>query len=470
MCTLGYDSRSIETLMSTKTLHRLARALGLTLVLTAPLMHTGAFDVMNVTVRLPDLVALALIVVVCMKGREGVRLPACLLLPMVAYALANVVSAAVNWGRPISSEYLGSGGLKRPGIYTVLQIALLGFSYAIAIAMLGALRSRQIVHRAIDCLALATSAASAYGLIMFVVSYFRETSLQEITQWVPMGGWRVFRVQGTDAEPSFFCAWLLLALPVMASAFLNPDTSPRRRVLHGVGFHLALLALLLSFSSSGIFASFVVAVVFVCLGLLLRNRAIIGPALRREAVVVGCVGLAAVLVMSIATPHVARKLGQYVFVRVATKKYDGGSAMFRSHAAAVGMYVFRKHWRFGVGPGRLPFAMPACWHSVPGGDPAFRSISHANDLYVDVLAELGIVGFATFVWLCAAILAVLWTSARRSSDQSEQAIVLGLLCGIVGWLVQTWAVDNFYRTNFWIFVGLSLAAARQFTAETGRNR
>lgn len=85
------------------------RSLAWLLVLVAPLMYAGSFEIMNVTVRIPDLVALALIAIAFIAyalRREGLRPPTCLLLPMVAYALANVVSAAVNWGAPLSQRAL----------------------------------------------------------------------------------------------------------------------------------------------------------------------------------------------------------------------------------------------------------------------------------------------------------------------------------------------------------------------------
>ena len=48
-----------EMFMSRRTVDQLLKALALTLALVAPLMHTGSFEVRNVTVRIPDLVALA---------------------------------------------------------------------------------------------------------------------------------------------------------------------------------------------------------------------------------------------------------------------------------------------------------------------------------------------------------------------------------------------------------------------------
>jgi len=414
-----------------------------------------------VTVRIPDLVALALLSVVFVSRvtrLSDIQFPKALIWPMAAYALVNVASAAVSLRAPLSSDYLGAGGLKKPGIYSLLQIALMVFSFAIVVASVQALRSPSAIRRAVDCLALATACACAYGLVMVPLSYVMPTGLQEITQWVPMAGRRVFRVQGTDIEPSLFCAWLLLALPVTASVFLNSQMPTGRRILHGVAFHLALLAVALSFSSSGIAACAVTAAAFLCLSVRLKNRAILGRALRREAIVVACVLAVGVTTVAATAPEVASKLRDYVFTRIVTEQHDGGSASFRAHTGAVGMVIFRKHWLFGVGPGRLPFTMPAHWFDVPGGDPAYRAISHANNLYIDVLAELGIVGFAAFAWLCATLLALLWRAARRTRDETRQAVRIGLLAGLIGWLVHTWAADNFYRTNFWIFVGLATAA------------
>jgi len=133
---------------------------------------------------------------------------------------------------------------------------------------------------------------------------------------------------------------------------------------------------------------------------------------------------------------------------------------------ATGINIFADHPFFGVGLGNAGFYFP---QKMPTFGWALTeitqllnyqsNIANTKSLWVRILAETGLAGFAVFlawIWL-------LWHSGRFARKVSDRLLcVLGLAGQLVliGFISEGFSLDSFALPYFWLAVGIFSAAAR----------
>ena len=130
-----------------------------------------------------------------------------------------------------------------------------------------------------------------------------------------------------------------------------------------------------------------------------------------------------------------------------------------------GLRVFSMYPVLGVGLGNVGFLMastvPAYGYYLP---EIIRTIHlgrfgfpNAKSLWVRLLAETGIVGFAVFVsWLI--VLAVAAARVVRNSKGVLRAVGLAALFALLAQITEGFSMDTFGLPHFWIILGLLTAA------------
>jgi hypothetical protein len=137
-----------------------------------------------------------------------------------------------------------------------------------------------------------------------------------------------------------------------------------------------------------------------------------------------------------------------------------------------GWHVFNDYPLFGVGLGNAGFFMTERLPAVGWGTFEVRalvyraaSLLNTKSLWVRLLAETGLVGFALFAsWLW-----VLWRSAAAAESRREPLLHLVGLAGkiaLVAMLVEGFSIDSFAMPYFWIIAGIITAARRISTPQT----
>ena len=90
--------------------------------------------------------------------------------------------------------------------------------------------------------------------------------------------------------------------------------------------------------------------------------------------------------------------------------------------------------------------------------------TYAHNCYLQMAADMGIVGLVSFLWIVATLFKTSIRSLRRVSDGFESYLLLGLLGGIVAFLVHSFFDTNFYSLQlialFWLMVGLTVSTKR----------
>lgn len=105
-----------------------------------------------------------------------------------------------------------------------------------------------------------------------------------------------------------------------------------------------------------------------------------------------------------------------------------------------------------------------------------RFNSHNN--YLDIVAQMGIVGLAAFVWFAAGAVATAWRVRRGAADGFVRAyatsVIAGVIASMVSGLLADWVLPFTYNVGikgfrssllFWLFSGGALALARMAAAQ-----
>ena len=179
----------------------------------------------------------------------------------------------------------------------------------------------------------------------------------------------------------------------------------------------------------------------------------------RGHLIVGLFGMAAA-----AAAYFAFAAPSQVSGRVLSFTSGGGSG--RTDIWAVATQVARDHPLLGVGIGNFPLVEPSYASrtaNLPEVDYIVTEPQVVHNSYLELLAELGVVGLAFFAALVAAALSLCWRAIRafsRAGDVDPELIARGLLVGLAGMLVASFFLSAEYEKQLWLLVGLCPALAR----------
>jgi len=96
-------------------------------------------------------------------------------------------------------------------------------------------------------------------------------------------------------------------------------------------------------------------------------------------------------------------------------------------------------------------------------------LGHAHNIYLNTLAESGLVGLAGFGILWGGLVLWLWSRVRHSRDGWQQALAVGVL-GVTAHLAVHSVFDNLFVQGIYLHLALWLAAVMAVaTAESGRD-
>ena len=259
------------------------------------------------------------------------------------------------------------------------------------------------------------------------------------------------RATGTIGDPNELAAALVVGLAIATAFAVNRHIAAPLRWLSAFSGTLCLAGILVSLSRGGLIGLAGALVVAVVMGGRWRAR-----------MLAVCGALAALAV------------GYFAFVasvpaqeRVLNVSSGGGSG--RLDLWTVGLRMIEAHPVQGVGSGQ--FATSSVHYLLkPGvierGDLILSTPKVAHNTYLNVVAELGIVGgvlFAAILVFCAACMIGAVRRFQRDGDERLEILARGLVVGLGGYLVTLMFISENYKKLLWILLALGpvlLAVAR----------
>jgi len=263
------------------------------------------------------------------------------------------------------------------------------------------------------------------------------------------------RTAGLSYEPAFLAMYLLSLTPLIIARMMRSQGHALRRP----GTPLLLLILfgiLLANSRAG----YLVLVPAVIIPIFMGRPKERGTAIRALALVLMAVG-----VLSFATGFDSLRFTRERLASIGDRT-EAASNGPRLRAYRTELDIVRDNLWLGIGPGSLSYKLPEYglplseYQLIPGPPvPRWRVV--ANNIWLQMLLDGGVVALAGMVWVICGLLGF----ARRSSDPDARWIAMGcLLVLLVGGML----TSIFWDVKLWALIGLCVGAAIGEDSAEGR--
>jgi len=264
------------------------------------------------------------------------------------------------------------------------------------------------------------------------------------------------RAEGPVDDPNRFAQLLIVLLPLAVYVIRTAPSRTARLAAAGAGT-LVLAGVLLTYSRAG----FLVLVAMVPIAVAIRW-------LRPAHLLAGLVVVALVLPRIAPTypDRIASIVGARAIMGDAPAVQADGAIRGRTTQMLAAWNVFLDHPVLGVGPGQYAPVYSVQYQTLPG--VAFRDLSvprRAHSLYLEMAAELGLVGLTVFLALVGLLLRDLWRERRGAHSGQRSDLVTAFALALVGYLATAVFLHLSFERYFWLLVALASAALH--VARTG---
>ncbi len=255
----------------------------------------------------------------------------------------------------------------------------------------------------------------------------------------------LFRTYQRAVTDSLFWTWL--SVMAFSQAYLNTKLAVRWRILSGVIAGVTIFNLIVirqAWTSGWLPAAIAIFVVL----LMTRPRWAIALAI--------LTGLFALIGTDIANEILLGGDNEY-------------SLVTRLEAWRILFQIIELNPLFGLGPANYYFYTP--FYDILGYSVSFNS----HNQYIDILAQIGILGLFFFLWLFAAVWRTGWQIRAKVENGFERAFVYATLGGIAGTLAAgmlgDWIMPFVYNVGMegfrsavltWLFMGALVFVAQRY--------
>jgi len=302
-----------------------------------------------------------------------------------------------------------------------------------ALVLFMSLRSKRQIKALTSLLVLAGFAVSLYGLWQVF------SGAENLGNWVDSGTSEEIglRVYSTLENPNVLAEYLILIIPLAVASVINAET-PNGRLAAVIAAGAMTVVMVLTYSRGGWLGLIFAAALFLVM-------------LDRRFIVVGLIGAVALLFV----------LPQSITSRLfSIGNLADSSLNYRSSIWMGTLRMLQDYWLSGIGTGSANFKLIYPLYSYHAA-----VAEHSHCLYLQVIAENGIVGLFVFLGLLVSALRNMATQIRRSTDKKRRIALMAVLSGLGGFLVQSFVEHSFYNYRvqlmFWIVLALGMALANR---------
>lgn len=338
-----------------------------------------------------------------------------------------------------------------PELRSLSMIIWLGLSWLVVVGLYNVLgRSPQAYRRGVRVFILSSGLACLISLGMYFLAmhgyHFTEKSGgRDLVFDSGANAGHYLRLAGVAYEPLFLGFYLITTIPVTLTVLLMRPHWMSVWVLRAV-LALQCLTMFLTFSAGGWAGLFVVLIL---LFPMLR------PYVSRRSWTVLALGTAltvALCALALATHPKWQSIG----TTIGTKVFQGGDDI-RKAQWRVGYDLIDDYPILGVGPGMARFYFSR-YHDTIRSQPQAEDYE-INNVYINVFAESGIVGFAAFFWCAIAGIGALAIAIKRFG-MANVPVLTALSASLVGCATQYASVNALFLIYFPVLIGLALAGVR----------
>ena len=116
----------------------------------------------------------------------------------------------------------------------------------------------------------------------------------------------------------------------------------------------------------------------------------------------------------------------------------------------------------GVGIGNSPDMYVKLHHYYPS------IYSYTHNLYLNITAELGLIGFVLFVWLCISVVKAVSNFLKRIGSREHKIVLYPFIAGYVAYLVHGLLHFHLAERHIWAFLGIGMAVIQMYSSEKNK--
>ncbi len=401
------------------------------LVFSLPFERIPSVEIGGYTVKINQIIVLILMLAFIghLVFKKDFKLVKNRLLPFLLLFLAAVVLS-----------FLNSFELTR----SILVFLLFCFVFVVFFLVPNLVRDKETLKLIIKILAFVTILVCLFGLYQYLGDSFlglpqtltglREAYIKKVLGFT--------RIQATLLEPLYLANFLIIPMTLLFALFLSGQIKVKWFWVAAF-FILVLTVFILTVARSGylgLAAAFLVVMLFRAKSFLsLKNLLLF-------VLVVAISGLLALVFLGGAR-------NQFFAHSQAPLAGEGqASVEERGETSKTAFKVFAEHPILGIGLGNFgpdydnyPSQMPeGGWQTV-------------NNQYLEILAETGILGLATFILFLLVLFMYSWRAFRITKNPYLAAFILGCVAALIGILVQYNFFSTLYIIYIWFLMGLLVA-------------
>jgi len=261
------------------------------------------------------------------------------------------------------------------------------------------------------------------------------------------------RAEGPMEEPNRFAQTMLVLLPLGCFTFWR-ERRRWRRLGAIVATSLILCGVLLSYSRGALITLALLLVLATCLRYIRLYQILAGV-------------LALFLIITVAAPGFFSRLDSIrgvegLYSEEAEVSPDG-AVRGRMTEMLAALKVFVDHPILGVGPGQyMPFYSMQYHLDLENAFRYLPRARRAHSLYLELAAEVGIIGLATFMFAVCLVIVRLWDIRRRAmyvrSDLANMATAL--ILSFIAYLGTAMFLHLAYQRYYWLLLAIGGSALR----------
>lgn len=262
------------------------------------------------------------------------------------------------------------------------------------------------------------------------------------------GGELQQRLSGPIGEKNRYAQVLIVLLPIGVYFALH-ERRTMLRVAGALAMLLVLAGMLLSFSRGG----FIALVALLVVAAILRYV--------RPLHLVGAI-LAGALMVGLVAPSYVDRMATILDIAALVDDTAGepdGAILGRTTSNIAALNVFLENPVFGVGPGQY-FTQYSQEFANELGLRRFDTGRRAHNLYLELAADLGLVGLAAFMAVAGATLVGLWRARRRwlAARPEIAEMATAMWFAVVAYLFSAVFLHLSYERYFWALMAIAASA------------
>lgn len=310
-----------------------------------------------------------------------------------------------------------------------LAIHTAGFMYLIF--LINEVKTEEELHGVIVALVCAATVLALIGIYQYVVG------VDIKKEWVDTTSNSAIRARAYSVfgNPNIFAEYLVMAIPLCVGLFWSTKRDGVRLLFFAM-FVLQIVSLFMTMSRGGWLGLAVAAFIFICL-------------VRKELLLLAIPLLGAAVFV---VPESIINRFMTIF------NFADSSTSYRFKIWEITEAVIHDHFIVGLGLGHLPFKMvfEQYIRTMP--------IYHAHNTFLQIFAEMGIVGFVLFFIFMVSIFVNLARYPLKSENKYLKIMGAALCASFSGMLFHGMFENVFYMTKitttFWLLLAVSFALVR----------